>query len=88
MSHETYTELFKYIEAQYTVFHAEYVATCDHLQELPYKARTVALDVAYDWYRKQCARLTNMKNELFVAAQATYKNHPNKKMREFWLLKK
>lgn len=43
-----------------------------------------AIQVGHEIFRKKQAELEQMKRELRAAAQANYKDHPSKEMREFW----
>ena len=89
MSCATYWELLNYIERQYDVFQGQYISLVNLIDkaEYSYTTQTKLKDTALDQLRKEQARLKIMKDELFVAAQSTYKNHPDKKIRKFWLLK-
>ena len=89
MSYDTYAYLRSHLEAMDKKIHADYLTTIEHLKDLePWKLRQKANDAVWEHYNTGVKQLRQMKDELFVAAQSTYKDHPNKKMREFWLLKK
>ena len=39
---------------------------------------------AYDVFREEYNKLTEMEKELLKSAQSVYKNHPDIEMRKFW----
>ena len=85
MSYETYAYLISLVEDQFTKLEREYHRACFFIPPEPYrKGRKSSLDKAYDIFMAQCANLRKVKDELLIAARATYKDHPNPEMRKFW----
>jgi hypothetical protein len=89
MSYNTYVYLRNHLELMEKKIHGDYIIAIEHIKSLePWKLREKANDAAWEHFNTGVKQLIEMKDELFVAAQSTYKDHPRKEMREFWLLKK
>ena len=83
MSYETYAYLLSLIENQDEKLERQFLQS---LNFIPH-SKSGWSDFAYKKFTEEKQKLRVIQDELHVAASATYKDHPNKEMREFWGLK-
>jgi len=80
ISYETYAHLRAILEQERGQLHTDFLKACSFLTG-------VNNSVLSEIKCQRDARITVMLEELHAAAQASYKDHPKKEMREFWGLK-
>lgn len=79
MSYETYAYLGELISKQMEVLENEFRIACGFVSQEP-----SGVDKAHKIFMERHKKLRVMKDELHIAAAATYTDHPKKEMREFW----
>ena len=85
MSYETYAYLKSLVEDQKKKLERDFQTACAFLPSPNFVVKGVsAMDRAHEVFRKHYADLNVIGEQLHAAAQATYKDHPNPEMREFW----
>jgi len=88
MSYDTYIQLKHLIEKDIQKLEDEYHTACRFIPNEPYvHGKPSGIDKAHKVWSEVYAKMKRMLEELHVAAGATYKDHPNKEIREFWGLK-
>lgn len=88
MSYDTYIQLRHLIEQDINKWEKEFQTACRFIPNEPYvHGKPSGVEKAHKIYTEVYAKMKRMLEELHVAAGATYKDHPNKEMREFWGLK-
>ena len=85
MSYATYAFLKAQIEIAQQKLLSEYHIALSFIPETSKSQR--ALETAHGIFRKRDREYENMKDELLAAVQDNHRNHPNKEMREFWMIK-
>ena len=90
MSWPTYHYLRCLIEDQQRKLEREYQITFDYVpntfQELK-DWKVTPTEYARNVFNRRYSELKKMKEELSLALQDHYRDHPNKEMREFWGIK-
>jgi len=76
MSYDAYVFIKQLIEGRENELERVYRAVIDLAPS--------SLNEAHKNYLIEVSKLRRYKEELHLAAQSTYKDHPNKEMREFW----
>lgn len=89
MSLDTYLYLNALIDENRRTIENSYRSALTFIPFEPYDPKvTSGVTKAHKIFMEWDTKLKKMKEELHLAAASTYKDHPRKKMREFWGLKK
>ena len=81
MSYDTYAYLRSLVEDQKKKLEREFQIACNYIpRETPKGDKLTNLDKAHKIFSDQYANLNVILEELRVAAQATYKDHPSKEI--------
>ena len=88
----TYDYFKKLIEREMETLQEKFRSACNFIPSLTNaeirRGEPSGIEKAHRIFIVQYGWLERMKKELFIAAQITYKDHPNPEMRKFWLLEK
>lgn len=88
MSLDTYLYLCALIGRETDELGRSYQKACEFIpSEAPKRNTKSGLAKAHEIFAERSSVLRKMKHELDETAAASYKDHPNKKMREFWGVK-
>ena len=85
MPYETYAYLRSLVESQQRKLETEFQISLDYIPcQVVGGNKESGRDKAHKIFSDRYAELNAVKEALHDAAAWTYKDHPNKKMREFW----
>ena len=85
MPYESYALLRSLVELRQEKLAEDFRSACNYIpSETPKKGGPSGIDKAHKIFSAENAILNRVKEDLHQAAQATYKDHPNLKMRKFW----
>ena len=84
MKYETYSYIKNLLAKEKSILHKDFQTACSFISTSSWKK---GVDEVHKVFSQRLYNIEQMEQELYDAAAATYKNHPNPEMRKFWGLK-
>lgn len=89
MSYNSFAVLRKLVESQICKLENEFHIACNYIPSEPYDPKKMSgIEKAHQIFMKEVAQYHDVLKDLHTMASESYKDHPNKEMREFWGLRK